>query len=138
MRRSGRPPEPGEHILVEAAFDGQIAWHSSVCRQIASRPLDACDHSSQAGGRSFALCDLDVCARESALHEIGTALRNPDIALDTAPGKTAEDGERQGSRPLSKASHAADTAQWRDEFQTNRRRSGIGGASAAANLGVSR
>src|SRR6266446_8054789 len=135
-RRSRRPAEPGQDALVISTFDGQIAGQRPVGSHVGPRAFDTRDDRGQAGGHDFALGDLDRSAWIRASHDVGATLRNTNIVGNTAArGERAQDGEGAGCRPLSKASHAADTARQWSQFQTRHRPISNLRAAAAAKLG---
>jgi hypothetical protein len=101
MFRARRPAKPGQNVVVETAFDGQIVCQRPSDGHVGPRPLDMSNDRGQARHRGLRLANLDAGAWEGALHNIRTTLCETDVTDPAAAGsKTrgeAEDRPGRGS-----------------------------------------
>jgi len=118
-QRSRRPSKAGEDVLVELAFDRQIAPQRRAIGQIGPHRIDLRHDRGQAGRRCFGFRNLDRSARIGTPHNVRAAFRKTDVMWDPAARQFRAEGcQDHRSRRLSEVSHAADTAWLHAEFQT--------------------
>src|SRR6516164_502885 len=94
MQRARRPAKARQDVVIELAFDGQIARQGPIQRHIRPDSLDVSNDRGQSSCRCLALTDFDVRTRKGAQHNVRAASGEPDIVGDTAAGtETTDDPE---------------------------------------------
>src|SRR5262249_40740833 len=99
VERARSPAKARQNVVIELAFDGQIARQSSLGGHVAPNPFDVGNNRRQTGRRRLALADFDGRAREGALHNLRATPGEADIAGNAAAcAKTADEAENAGGR----------------------------------------